>query len=68
MQVMSKVHHAKFEEMGGVKAALNPVANIKVGAMILKDYVNRAGSVEGGLKLYVGAGAARADSGYGSAF
>jgi hypothetical protein len=54
--------------MGGVKAALNPVANIKVGAMILKDYVNRAGSVEGGLKLYVGAGAARADSGYGSAF
>ena len=66
MQVMSKVHHAKFEEMGGVKAALNPVANIKVGAMILKDYVTRAGSVEGGLKLYVGAGAAETDSGYGS--
>ncbi|MFZ6862639.1 transglycosylase SLT domain-containing protein [Undibacterium sp. Ji67W] len=66
MQVMSKVHQEKFDEMGGVKAALNPVANIKVGALILKDYVSRAGSVEAGLKMYVGAGAFDNDSGYGS--
>ncbi|WP_449405773.1 hypothetical protein [Massilia phosphatilytica] len=33
---------------------------------ILKDYVNRTGSVEGALKSYVGAGAAADDSGYGS--
>jgi soluble lytic murein transglycosylase-like protein len=66
MQVMSKVHHEKFEDMGGVKAALNPVANIKVGALILKDYVSRTGSVEAGLKMYVGAGAFDSDSGYGS--
>ena len=66
MQVMSKVHQEKFEDMGGVKAALNPVANIKVGALILKDYVSRAGSIEAGLKLYVGAGAFDNDSGYGS--
>ena len=66
MQVMSKVHQEKFEEMGGVKAALNPVANIKVGALILKDYVSRAGSIEAGLKMYVGAGAFDNDSGYGS--
>lgn len=66
MQVMSKVHQEKFEEMGGVKAALNPVANIKVGALILKDYVSKAGSVEAGLKMYVGAGAADTDSGYGN--
>lgn len=66
MQVMSKVHHDKFQEMGGVKAALNPVANIKVGALILKDYVTRAGSVEAGLKMYVGAADAENDSGYGS--
>ena len=66
MQVMSKIHQEKFEEMGGVKAALNPVANIKVGALILKDYVARAGSVEAGLKLYVGAGAFDNDAGYGS--
>lgn len=66
MQVMSKIHHEKFEDMGGIKAALNPIANIKVGALILKDYVTRAGSVEAGLKLYVGAAAFDNDAGYGS--
>ena len=66
MQVMSKVHSDKFEEVGGSQAALNPVANIRVGAQILKDYVTRTGSVEAGLKNYVGAGAIDDDSGYGS--
>ena len=66
MQVMSKVHSDKFEGMGGSQAALNPVANIRVGAQILKDYVTRTGSVEAGLKTYVGAGAIDDDSGYGS--
>lgn len=66
MQVMSKVHREKFQELGGVKAALNPIANIKVGALILKDYVTRGGSVEAGLKMYVGAADAESDSGYGS--
>lgn len=64
MQVMSKVHQDKFEDMGGMQAALNPVANIRVGAQILKDYVKRSGSVEAGLKSYVGAGAAESDAGY----
>lgn len=66
MQVMAKVHHDKFQTHGGVKAALNPVANIKVGALILKDYVRRGGSVEAGLKLYVGAGNMEGDGGYGN--
>ncbi len=66
MQVMSKVHHEKFADMGGTKAALNPVANIKVGALILKEYVARDGSVEGGLKRYVGAAAMSTDAGYGA--
>jgi len=66
MQVMSKVHHDKFQELGGVQAALNPVANIRVGSLILKDYVTRGGSVEAGLKSYVGAGAFETDDGYGS--
>jgi soluble lytic murein transglycosylase-like protein len=66
MQVMSKIHHEKFQPMGGVQAALNPVANIRVGALILKDYVKRGGSVEAGLKTYVGAAAFETDSGYGS--
>jgi soluble lytic murein transglycosylase-like protein len=66
MQVMAKVHHDKFEQVGGQKAALNPAANIKVGALILKDYVKRTGSVEGGLKTYVGAADMESDSGYGA--
>jgi len=66
MQVMAKVHHDKFEEVGGAEAALNPVANIRVGAQILKDYVKRTGSVEGGLKTYVGAADFESDSGYGA--
>eukprot|EP01114_Cavostelium_apophysatum_P016275 TRINITY_DN4589_c0_g1_i1.p1 TRINITY_DN4589_c0_g1~~TRINITY_DN4589_c0_g1_i1.p1 ORF type:complete len:304 (-),score=73.15 TRINITY_DN4589_c0_g1_i1:488-1399(-) len=66
MQVMAKVHHDKFEEVGGQKAALDPAANIKVGALILKDYVKRTGSVEGGLKTYVGAADMESDSGYGA--
>lgn len=66
MQVMSKVHHARFQKLGGVKEALNPVANIKVGAMILRDFVVRGGSIEAGLKSYVGAAAFVNDAGYGS--
>lgn len=66
MQVMSKVHHERFQELGGVQAALNPVANIRVGSLILKDYVTRGGSVEAGLKSYVGAAAFATDDGYGS--
>lgn len=66
MQVMSKVHHDKFEDLGGVKAALNPVANIKVGSLILKEYVTRGGSIEAGLKSYVGAAGYQSDGGYGA--
>ena len=66
MQVMSKIHQEKFQRLGGIKAALNPVANIKVGSSILKDYVARGGSVEAGLKMYVGAAAFDNDAGYGA--
>lgn len=66
MQVMAKVHQDKFEQVGGAKAALDPVANIRVGAQILKDYVKRTGSVEGGLKTYVGAADMDSDQGYGA--
>jgi len=66
MQVMSKVHQDKFQNLGGIEAALDPVANIKVGSMILKEYVMRGGSVEQGLKSYVGAAEMESDSGYGA--
>lgn len=64
MQVMAKIHHDKFDDHGGLNAALNPVANIQVGAQILKELVRRAGSIEGGLKMYVGAGNMESDNGY----
>jgi soluble lytic murein transglycosylase-like protein len=66
MQVMSKVHQARFKSHGGIKEALNPVANIKVGSLILKDYVVRGGSMEAGLKSYVGAGGFASENAYGS--
>jgi len=66
MQVMAKVHHSKFDDHGGTKSVLNPVANIQVGAQILKDVIRRSGSVEAGLKLYVGAGNLETDGGYAS--
>lgn len=64
MQVMAKVHHSKFYDHGGTKSVLNPVANIQVGAQILKELIRRSGSVEAGLKLYVGAGNLESDGGY----
>ncbi|MES2320031.1 MAG: lytic transglycosylase domain-containing protein [Pseudomonadota bacterium] len=66
MQVMSKIHHARFAPLGGQKAAFHPAANIRVGSEILKEYVKRGGSVEAGLKTYVGAAAFETDQGYGS--
>lgn len=64
MQVMAKVHHSKFDDHGGTKSVLNPAANIQVGAQILKDAIRRTGSVDAGLKLYVGAGNMETDGGY----
>ncbi len=66
MQVMTSVHTEKFEPHGGEHAALDPIANIKVGATILKDLIRRGGSVERGLQLYVGAGNLPDDGGYGA--
>jgi len=54
MQVMTRVHHKKFEPFGGRKAAWAPDANINVGAQILKDCIERRGSIPGGLTCYVG--------------
>jgi hypothetical protein len=66
MQVMPQYHLDKFEDLGGKDAVLNPVANIKVGALILKDYIARFGGIEAGLKAYSGAAEAEEDGGYAS--
>ena len=66
MQVMTRVHREKFEEFGGGEgAALNPVANIRVGGQILRDCIDRRGSRAGGLACYVGA-TGPGDGGYGA--
>jgi soluble lytic murein transglycosylase-like protein len=64
MQVIPKYHMDKFDDMGGKEAVLNPVANIRVGALILKDYIQRFGGVEAGLKAYSGAANWVGDNGY----
>lgn len=55
MQVMTRVHTDKYAGFGGQLAAFDPVTNLRVGAHVLSEYVNRSGSVEGGLRQYVGA-------------
>ncbi len=57
MQVIPRFHLDKFEELGGRNAVLNPVANIRVGALILKDYLRKFGDTESGLRAYSGASA-----------
>ena len=66
MQVIPHVHSRRFEPHGGIEAAKDPVANIRVGSAILKEYVARSGSVEQGLKSYVGATTYSHDFGYGA--
>jgi hypothetical protein len=66
MQVMTQVHIDKFDRYGeGAAAALNPIANIRVGAQILDECIKRRGSVAGGLACYVGA-TGPSDGGYGA--
>lgn len=66
MQVMPRIHAERFEPHGGQLAALDPIANMKVGSAILRDLISRGGSVERGLQLYVGAGNMPDDGGYGA--
>ena len=64
MQVMTKIHSDKYEGFGGKLAAFDPISNLRVGVKVLQECISRAGSVEGGLKLYVGAGNMEDDGGY----
>lgn len=64
MQVMTKVHNEKYEAFGGNHAAFDPVTNLRVGVQVLKECITRAGSLEAGLRFYVGAGNLADDTGY----
>jgi len=64
MQVMTGVHHDKYKDLGGKHAAFDPVSNLRVGISVLLECINRAGSLEGGLRFYVGAANLDSDGGY----
>lgn len=64
MQVMTKVHVDKYEPAGGNLAAFDPVTNLRVGVKVLQECIARAGSIEGGLRYYVGAANLEGDGGY----
>ena len=64
MQVITRVHTDKYEGFGGHLAAFDPVANLRVGVKVLQECIARAGSLEGGLRYYVGAANLPDDGGY----
>jgi soluble lytic murein transglycosylase-like protein len=64
MQVMTRVHTDKYQYFGGHFAAFDPVSNLRVGVKVLQECIARAGSVEGGLRHYVGAANLPDDGGY----
>jgi Transglycosylase SLT domain len=64
MQVMTKIHSDKFESFGGKLATFDPVTNLRVGVKVLQECIARAGSIEAGLRFYVGAANNENDGGY----
>jgi hypothetical protein len=65
MQVLTAVHIDKLAIYGGPSKVFDPQVNIMVGATILADCIKLGGSVEMGLKCYVGA-SGPSDGGYGA--
>jgi soluble lytic murein transglycosylase-like protein len=63
MQVVTKIHAAKYKEYGGNLAAFDPMTNLRVGILVLRDCIRLKGSLEAGLRFYVG-GTADNDGGY----
>ncbi len=64
MQVMANVHRDKFAPFGGPQASIDPIANMRVGALVLRDAIARAGSLRAGLRAYVGATSDATEGGY----
>ena len=53
MQVIPRFHMDKFAP--DQESALTPHTNIRIGALVLKEYIRRAGGLVEGLQLYNGA-------------
>jgi soluble lytic murein transglycosylase-like protein len=55
MQVVPKFHLDKLDGENTLQATLYPITNIRLGALVLKEYIERTGSLEAGLQKYNGA-------------
>ena len=64
MQVMGRIHAHRYDEHGGSQAAFDPIVNLRVGTEVLHEYVRKKGSVEEGLRFYLGGDAVVDDGGY----
>ena len=64
MQVMPIVHEDKFAPYGGLQASIDPKVNVRVGAAVLKTAIARGGSLQQGLRMYVGAKTEATSGGY----
>ena len=54
MQVMAKFHMEKVALHGEEDVLLEPEANIRIGAQILREYLRRFGETETALRMYAG--------------
>jgi soluble lytic murein transglycosylase-like protein len=63
MQVMGGIHARRFDAYGGSDTAFDPVVNLRVGASVLADAIKLKGSLEGGLRFYLGGDAIIEDGG-----
>ena len=65
MQVMGGVHARRYDVYGGGQAAFEPAVNLRVGAEVLADAIKlKGGSLEAGLRFYLGGDAVTEDGGY----
>jgi soluble lytic murein transglycosylase-like protein len=56
MQVIPKFHPDKVDVKSDKSAMFDPETNIRVGALVLKEYIRSTGSVERALQQYGGVG------------
>ncbi|MDO6384728.1 MULTISPECIES: transglycosylase SLT domain-containing protein [unclassified Uliginosibacterium] len=57
MQIIPRFHVEKITAEKGSVALFDPVENIRVGTLILREYIRSTGSVDAALQLYGGASA-----------
>ena len=55
MQVIPRYHQEKIPEDAGDAPLFDPVTNVQVGALVLKEAISRSGGLIGGLQQFSGA-------------